>query len=83
MATAVAAQVITDTARFAAYPDTGGKNALLLDLDRVRRLTSGIASDEIMEIMYKLGNTTTSGWSDATRTVAQMEAAEYAAATAV
>ncbi len=65
-----AAETITDTARFAAY---ASKDALMLDLALIARGST----TSVQEMLYRLGNTTTSGWADPSRTVAQMEAANF------
>lgn len=55
------------TATYPAYPDSGGKAALLADLDEQCRMGTP-NRDKLWEITQRLSNTTTSGWSDPTAT---------------
>lgn len=57
---------ITDTTRFPAYPDSGGKAALMADIQNaMKRADWG----QLQYVLFRLSNTDTSGFNDATATL--------------
>lgn len=54
-------------ANYPIYPNTGGKAALLLDLE-AQLMLAAPNRDKLFEITQRLNNTDTSAWSDPTAT---------------